>query len=406
MNWQYKLIIIAVILAIISCKKKDEDLIELQPNNQVEAIFIDDFSIDAYTVRLDTTLSGNFNNSRHLVGVFNDPEIGKTIASAYTELLLPENDLDFNISENSFTSVELHLESDYNYGDDEDCKVLVNKVTSSLDQTNEFYIYSNSVVGENIGSFTINPSKSINTKTIFPLNNSFGSSIFNSPTSNLENQENFRSFLSGITLQSQSGNCIIGIDPTKSFVRVNFMTDSGTSSKDFYLNNNYYNRIVSDDYSTNLNSLSFDRAELISTETNNKVYAQASKKLNIKLNSADLKAFLDRKNISIYRAELEIVAEENPDYPNPDFLYLLSTDVENNQINNSLFFVNNGGNFVALTNGKYTFNITDYIQKNVVDVVDLLDFMISVSPIGNSIDRLIIENPSDKIKIKIYYTEL
>ena len=70
MNWQYKFLILATIVATISCKKKDKDLIELQPNNQVEAIFIDDFAIDAYTVRIDSTLSGDFEDSKHLVGVF------------------------------------------------------------------------------------------------------------------------------------------------------------------------------------------------------------------------------------------------------------------------------------------------------------------------------------------------
>ena len=86
----------------------------------------------------------------------------------------------------------------------------------------------------------------------------------------------------------------------------------------------------------------------------------------------------------------------------------MSSDENNNQLSNSLFFVNGGDNenSASLSESKYTFNITDYIQKNVVDVVDFLDFMISVSPIGNSVDRIIIENPLDKIKIKIYYTEL
>ena len=108
MNWQFKLLMIATMSVAISCKKKDKDVIELQPSNEVGALFISFNPDTVSTVHLDSTYSNDFRIARHLVGTMNDPLFGSTIASTFGELVLPENNLDLGDTI-QYLSVELYF---------------------------------------------------------------------------------------------------------------------------------------------------------------------------------------------------------------------------------------------------------------------------------------------------------
>jgi len=409
MNWLNKFTLIATLtVAIISCTDKEKDNIELQPNNKVGAIFVDSFSVNAYTVAIDSTFSGKNNVVRHLTGVFDSPSFGKMIASSYAELILPDLELDFG-NNSVYNSCELHLKLNYTYGNEgENCIVLINKVSESIDKE-KYYTFDNGIIGGNIGSFTINTTDDIGKEKIFTLSNSFGSSIFNqSAAGALFDQSSFKKFIKGITLQPQSGNAILGFDTEKSFIRIKYTSDT-IKHKDFYFNNdgNHFNHVVSDRSGTVLEGLK-NRVQLNYKDILTKsLYLEGSTRLNAKLNFPTIAKFLDNEKFLIYRAELEITANPNADYKNSEILNLYSTDGSNREFYNDFLATNGGGaHFVKLKDGKYIFDLTDYLQRVSHGSFEMQDFMLSISPNGHRVDQLKINDIQENIKINLYYTEL
>ena len=296
---------------------------------------------------------------------------------------------------------------DYHYGDDSPLKILVNKVEEDLSDKEEYYTFDNALIGENIGEHTFSPSDE-NSQLIFPLSNTFGMSLFNqTEDGSFKDQASFRDYINGISLQPQNGNSIVGFDYDSTFVRLNYTSKGDTVFKDFSFRGSYhFNRVISDKTGTLLSNLTSDKSQIISDNSGDQSFLQASTRLNTKLDFTSIKAFLEKRDVAVYRAELEVTASSVSSFDNPDGLFIYSSNNTNAEITNDLLAVNASSNYVLISGGKYTFDITDYLQRVISNLTELEDFMLSVSPNGHRVDQLVINNPKKNIAIKIYYTEL
>ncbi len=206
-----------VVLTLSNCKKEDNFIgTELQKED-LGINQISDFDIITYTKEADSLRADELSTAT--LGSMNDPDVGKTESSFYTQLRLPVDNVDFagsgSLTDIVLDSVVLSLEYKDYYGslDPQNFEV--------LEVTEEFFLDSAYYNGKSFSTNPTNlvvPSSRVQTpdpsSTVFTANdsfpaqlrltldNSFGQKIIDeSGNSTLTDNDNFLQFLKGIEVK-------------------------------------------------------------------------------------------------------------------------------------------------------------------------------------------------------------
>ncbi len=317
-----------VVLTLINCKKEDNFIGSELQKEDLGVNQLTNFNIITYTTKADSLRADELSTAT--LGSMNDPDVGKTESSFYTQLRLPVDNVDFagngSLSDIVLDSVVLTLEySDY-YGS------LDAQSFEVLELTEDMYIDSAYYNGK---SFTSNPTNlvvpgsrsqvpnpnaaslsgtdSVRAQLRLKLDNSFGQKIIDESGNNtLSDNDNFLQFLKGIEVKvnnpgqatNQGAILLLDLISLNSAVTLHYRdtAEKDTLSFDLLMNTNCarVNKNVHDYSGTLVANQLAD-----STLGSDKVYVQGLEGLKTEVNLTDVMRLKD-SNIIINKAVLKI----------------------------------------------------------------------------------------------------
>ena len=160
-TWRTVYILSATFMFIIffSCKKKDTSIgaNSIDPNELLNSIQVDTFSLKSYTKIEDSVVTNNPVSA--LLGSYNDPKFGTFKAGFFTQLRLPAVNPSFgDVSTIEIDSFVLGLQYSGFYGSSNSQKIEVYELLDSLGLNTTYYSFSNK---SHSNTNLIVPSKSI-----------------------------------------------------------------------------------------------------------------------------------------------------------------------------------------------------------------------------------------------------
>ena len=445
-KYLYFLSIVSALSLFVSCNK-DMSVSLDDLDEDIAVIYIDSFAVNTSSYQLNYLPAAA--TGTVLVGKIQTPELGTIKSSSYLKVTL--DTYTDNIPENAvFDSVNVVLRPNavrYYYGDTtQHQNIAIHKVTQEIVTTNilsaidnynaPIYVTGATIFNnqkfnydnEALGTATFKAHvKSIDTISV-RLDNSFGKDIFdkiNSSDYNVSNLEAFQSYLKGIAIIPSTNNtAIIGLNDTVS-ININYSyigADGFKVAGKKVISNSaasfQYNNIEYDRTGTPFAALNENNRELTAQQTDNKIYVQSGSGLVTKLKLPSLKEFMNNDNISINKAELVVETESlahGPYYAPAGLMLMVSNKngLPVNFIPTPFSTTIQQANYVAGNdvgeNGKYVFNLIDYVKNiNSNRYIDTDLLLSAASPsIFNTVNtaKIATENGNPKIKINIVYTK-
>jgi hypothetical protein len=400
-----------------------------------KVISIDTVTIDVSTVKFDPLVTSN--ESRILVGNYDDPLFGKVKADSYFQVStstfnLYSQDSDTDAREYVFDSIAMILKyDDYYYADTTKVQTLnIHRVLKKfMPNTEEVSFYNNSALDYNstsLGTITYKPKPigkdSVNVK----LNNDFGLELFNKFKNNeITSSSEFTEYLKGFALVSGSNtsNSIIGFNMS-SVLRLYYSKGTGsvddTYSMDFAIlaASKQFNAISSDRAGTLIQDLPLSKMNLSSSYTGNKGFIQSGTGIVCRIDFPNIKQlkYLSEKGV-IVDAKLLLKPAKNTYsgmFPLPEKLSVFVVD-NLNRIKSTLTN-SSGENLVAILNNKndefnedigYELPLGSFLQKEMLKESDSKSGLLITLPVLSKIvDRLVLgdqTNKESKMKLQIYY---
>jgi hypothetical protein len=396
----------------------------------------DTFSVYSYTVREDSVKTDSL--SRAILGAMYDPEFGVSVASLYTQALLPEINLNFGTTP-SLDSIVLILKYESgiaSYGNLKTSQELdVYKLAESLLPEKQYYHNNAILKGAKIGSYSgkFSPSDSVTIKQnnvdvkVAPhlrirLDDAFGNEFLNASPSSFSGYTAFLDFFKGLAVIPKSSvvssgtGAIVPLDLISNFsALVLYYNDS--SKKEFPISSGAQKVLLYDHpimHSDILNQFNNPGNTSIS-------YVQAMGGAKSKVLIPNLKNLVaDGGKIVVQEASITLfplAGSVTSDYPAPLRLFLFqpnSSDGGDSPIVDLTDYifppegwsntVNYGGNYNSSTGG-YTFHFSRHLQQLLDGKIQNRGFYITIPndfPITPS--RLKIDNT--RTKVKIVYTKL
>ncbi len=465
----YKVLIVlcfSALAALTSCE--DSGSLKASENftsGGLQTVYVDSFSVVTSTVFMDS-IPSSFKQAL-LVGGYTDPLLGKINSSTNFQIGY-SSDIEAEVKSEAikfpvFDSVVLMLPyKDKYYGDTTKAMTLhINEVTGTFTQRSlpeyvpidkvsiinpTFAIYNTSNISYS------NPSILSKTITFFPgrdtlrirLPDDFGTRLFNvnksipdavmyeySKSTNFSLISNWflSDYFKGINLSvdNNTDGSIITFG-AGTVVRVYYHATSIKEANsgdrvnkrfDFELTNafNQFNRIESDRSATPLSALS--TAKILSSEsTGNVSFVQSGVGIYTKVEFPSLKGFLKKNKYVILDAILEVpLAAYTYDGQTPPInqLACYTTDVSN-IISGAVLGSGNSAIVAPVrydreyaTNTKYLFTLTSFLNSEIKTNAPAITPLALISPnIFSEVNRIVIGNrfhPTNKIKLKIYYTQ-
>ncbi len=402
------------------CEKPEEQNtgLGIQPgNDRLGGAKVDSITLHTHTEKESAIQSTHL--SRYLLGSYHDPELGRTEAGFYTQLRLPNDNIDLGApSDLELDSVILSLALDGQY---------INSNTSSYAQNFEIYELSGSMdssesyhsndsvaynTGDLIGSATLTPdfssSRTIGGDTLpphlrVPLNTSFGNKLLNaSGSSDLSDNSTFLSFIKGLRVKvnnnfAAGSGSILYLDLVDEASNVtvyythNGSQDTTTGKLELEINQdcalfNTYHHQHSTQVKNQLNDTTLGQKE---------TYVQAAAGLRTTLQMPHLKKVNDSGNVAINKAELVVPVQNGSDdaYNPPDRLFVLKVDASGKE--QFLSDIQLGDEHIDgfLSNGEYRFNVTRHVQAILNDKEPNRPLRIVSSNEGITTNRVILNGP-------------
>ncbi len=441
----FALLLIGWVVFLSSCEdggisKGDKNFI----SSGLRTIYVDTFNIATSTVLADSLPTSGTNIL--LIGAYNDNLVGSVSSSTYLQIAYQSTFLPDATS--IYDSIALILPYNrYSYGDTTKSFTLnVHELTqtiklrtfppfvardkaSSLIQNNALY---------NTSSFSYNSTPLASHTFQFyphrdsiyiPMPKSLGQEWYGiakaDSSFHFKDPNRFLSeYFKGIYIAAAAGTDagIIGFKANKSKIRLYYRKIVGDNLAntffDFPMVNgfNQFNNIKSDRSSTPLASL-LGSDNLSSNATNNISYVQSGAGLFTKIEFPTLKQFLKNKNYVIVDALLEVPLVQQTYVSNnspPPFLSLYATDQSNillggissgnGTLSSSVFYDREYG-----LETKYSFSVVNYIFSELKSDAPSVTPLALISPtISSQVNRVAIGNrlnPTNKIKLKIFYTQ-
>jgi hypothetical protein len=433
------LILIFSGLLIVSCDS-DTDVGEfvvgadyLAIKNKV--ISIDTVTVDVSTIKLDSLVTSN--ESRILVGNYEDPLFGKVKADSYFQVLTTA----FNLySQNSdtdatgyvFDSIAMVLKyDDYYYADTTKVQTLsIHRILKNFKPNlNDASFYNNSSLNYNdasIGTISYRPKPIANDSINVKLSNDFGLELFNKFKNNeITNSEEFADYLKGfmITSTSNTSTSVIGFN-LSSVLRLYYSKGTAATEesyiKDFTIldPSKQFNAISSDRAGTLIQDLPLSKMKLSSVYTGNKGFIQSGTGIVCRVDFPNIKQlkYLSDKG-AIVDAKLIIKPAKNSYskmFPLPEKLSVYVVD-NLNRIKTTLAD-SNGTSLVAVLNNAndefdetvgYELSLGSFLQKEMLKESDSKSGLLFTLPVLSKIvDRVVLgdqTNKESKMKLQIYY---
>jgi hypothetical protein len=439
----YKVVVMLFLgLGFISCNS-DVDAGEfvvgsdyLAVNNKV--ILIDTLSLEMSTINFDSLVTSN--QSRILIGNYDDPVFGKVKSESYFQLsavsypLYNENS-DTEGTNYVFDSIAMILKYDnYFYGDTTKVQSfsihqLTQKVKPVSDDGNNISFYNNATLNfdaKSLGGISYKPHPTGKDSIIIKMDNDFGEALFlKLKKRELTNFDEFTAYLKGLTLQStaNTSTSVIGFN-TSSIVRLyysKYQGDAETSLiKDFSIldASKQFNNITLDRSGTIIQDLPVSTSKLSSVQTGNKAFIQSGTGMACRIDFPSIKQlkYIATKG-AIVDAVLLIKPQNNlysDAYPLPDSLQVFTCDKLNrikgslyNAKGDVLYAVLNKTNDEFNENVEYKISIGAFLQSEMVKQSDNKSSLILTLPtISKAVDRVVLgdqKNTSNKMELKIYY---
>jgi hypothetical protein len=438
--------IFSALFLLGSCNKEISiSLDEIDEN--IAVTFIDSFTVSTSAYQLNympAAATGTI-----LVGQVNTNDLGSIKSSSYLKLAL--DSYTDNIPENAvYDSVNVVLKPNsakYYYGDTtQNQQISIHKVTqeivtqnilNSIDNYNTpIYVTGPTIFGNTkfnyesnaLGSTTFRPFvRSMDTLSI-RIDDAFGKDIFdkiNTNDFNVNNVEAFQNYLKGIVIvPGENNTAMLGFSDTLNIqINYSYIGADGfkVTGKKVLINSSpsfQFNNIEYDRSGTPFASINDNNRELPFEQSDNKAYIQSGSGLVTKIKMPSLREFMSNENISVNKAELSVETESlnyGPYYA-PSSLMLMVTNKNGLPINfiptpfsttiHQAGYI--AGNDVG-ENGKYVFNIIDYLKNlNSNQYIDTDLLITTVSPsIFSTVNtaKIATENGKPKIKLNIVYTK-
>jgi len=295
----FKLSATFVFMILFSCKKKESaaGINSIDPNEILNSIMIDTFSIKTFTI-IEDSIQTNSPISA-LLGSYNDPEFGTFKAGFFTQLRLPAvNPLFGDLSTIVIDSFVLGLQYSANYGDLSAQKFEVFQLTDSLNLAAKYYSFSNkshsttNLIDPTKANLTPNPTSKIviettevNAQLRLYLDTNLARTFLNesvSSPSTYSSNENFLNYFKGLYVGVDNGYQPSGTGGVFSFNLYDplskltiYYTQSGTKKTyDFLINPSCANFTKTE---INNSGTSIDNAFENSATAAVKFYCQAAK---------------------------------------------------------------------------------------------------------------------------------
>lgn len=414
----------------MSCKKPVVQEDNLLPPDKFGVLFTDTFELETYTDTQDSLVGSGL--SVNLLGGMEDPVFGKSYAGFYTQLALPNNNIDLgNVLE--FDSIVLSLKFIATYGDvTEGQDLVVKKMTEEIELEKEYYTNQTfQTEATEIGRISnltkalgdsVNVDGETQVSTIrIKLDDAFGEDLLDQSGSiNFSSTEAFQNYLNGIYVgpdESNTGEAIYSVDLADP-LSVMTLYYNDTSSLEFLINNqtwaveNFSNDFTSSPIEPYINSSSMNDSLIF-------VQPMATTKAIIKIPE-----LLNLENIIINKAELVFTEVKSPlgipfdeDFAAPNLIVAFSSDSAGNPEAVSDQFVSNsyfGGDRQTTTIngeevGQYKINLTRHYQFIIDDRKQ--DFGIFILPLpSNRIANRVVfgggNHGSAPAKLNLTYTKI
>lgn len=402
-----------------------------------KVILIDTLTVDMSTINFDSLVTSN--QSRILIGNYEDPIYGKIKSNSYFQLAaesyaLKSSGSDTETTNYVFDSISMILKYDnYYYGDTTkvqtfDIHRLTQKVKPNIEDKS---FYNNSTLtysNESLGTISYKPrpvgKDSINIK----MSSTFGAALFQKlKKKEITDFDSFNEYLNGLVLVPSTSNSssVTGFHVTTSKVRMYYSKYQADTEEvpfviDFTIKDatKQFNAISSDKTGTLLENLPASTGTLSSSLTNRQGFIQSGAGVACRIDFPNIKQlkFISAKG-AIVDAQMLIKPVNNTyseKYPLADSLKVYVAD-NLNRISASL--VNAAGTAVFGTLNKksdefnenigYTIPIGAFLQKELTKTSASRSSLILTLPgISKSVNRVVLgdqKHLNNKIQIKIYY---
>jgi len=407
----------------------------LAVNNKV--ILIDTLTVDMSTINFDSLVTSN--QSRILIGNYEDPIYGKIKSNSYFQLAsasyaLNNSGSDTEVTNFVFDSISMILKYDnYYYGDTTkvqsfDIHRLTQRVKPNTDDNN---FYNNSTLSysdESLGTISYKPrpveKDSINIK----MSDAFGAALFQKlKKREITDFDSFNEYLKGLVLVPSTSNSssVIGFHVATSKVRLYYSKYQADTEEVPYIIDftildatKQFNSITSDKTGTIIQNLPASSSKLSSSLTNRQGFIQSGAGVACRIDFPTIKQLkYISANGAIVDAQLILKPVNNTyseKYPLSDSLKIYVAD-NLNRLSGSL--VNSAGTAVfGILNKKsdefnenigYTIPIGAFLQKEMLKQSDSRSSLILTLPgISKTVNRIVLgdqKHLNNKIQIKIYY---
>lgn len=425
----------ALLFTFSSCKEIKKIGSEIQPqNNQFAVSLVDTFSVDLSTVYYKdiNTRVANYT----LFGNYNDPELGTFGVTGYTMLDNVRDNLSFEQGA-IFDSLVLHFVGfPYYYGDTtQNFELEVYRLEQALDTSVRYNAGSVLAKGASpIGVANFKPFTHRRDTLKVRLNADLGFEMLQKGGQpELANHFSFNQYLRGFAFSSKSDKCVLGFRndnivglTDRAFVRLYYsVIENGVRRRRFqsfnFSTRNLCFNSINVGFNGVLSQLSSNKDTLTVENASNRTFVQNSSALYTVIKFNNLETLKSLKNsILINRAEISIKVDSNNFFSNgvrhnPPALTAYFANEQND------FKRNADSSFKALTiraaesrlltvsgynrtRQSYTLDATEFVQDLIYGREENSKLLLTPSNFASTLDRLIITQPKENIRLRVFYT--
>lgn len=421
------------LLFLASCKKADINFGSQYLDPRTDIVRIDTFTPMISTVYVDSFVTAN--SGTGLLGQYTDPYLGKVTAQSFYEMTIPSGTAP--TLKASYDSLMLLVVPDRSYYGDttKPFQLTLNQLGDNIVLRNSaisFYNTSSVVKGDLIGQGNLTVRPNFDDTIRLRLSDAWGQKLFTmlrDKTPEVQNNDNFIQYFKGLCLSAAgSTGMIIGVKDSIQ-LRVCYREPDPGYNYQRQLNftlvnsNHQFNNITVDRNGTALGKAQFGfiNREIPSTATADMAFSQYLTSSMIKVRFPSIRDIGFVKGFNkIMSAQLVIRPIKNSIAQDslPPQLYLANTDVGNGigtplasttsgtasaQTGNLFYdFVNN--------NVSYTYDMTAYLQQQLVTVYDPKVGLLIVPPSPHNttrFNRLVagdaLQGIDSRIQLIVYY---
>ncbi|MFZ4785825.1 MAG: DUF4270 domain-containing protein [Flavobacteriales bacterium] len=402
----------AIVLLATSCKRPENELGEslLPGTDDMSTLQSDTTTLVATVVQEDSIRTDEL--SSVMLGSYNDPVLGKTIASFSTQVRLSTTSPEFP-ADAVIDSVVLSLVYTGNYyGRLNSQQLFVYELSEDLVLDSTYYTNTkhatknNNLVKSGWDSYRFGPEDVVvvGSDTVIPqlrvhLEESLGYKLFNASEDQLASNDAFLAFFKGLNVSTSSGDgCVANFDlvdsDSKLSVYYRYDDDGVQDTTQYHFNITsecaYYSHVDHIRTGTALSSLTTTQT----VDGNVNTYVQAAGSMKTRIDMPYIDDLNQFENKSINRAELIIPFEDDDRYPAQANMFLVYEDADGdfNLLPDQVLGTIDGYGDFSLD--YYTFNISLYLQKLLNGEIESEGLYLISRNAGVSVNRCLLHGPN------------